>query len=413
MLSEGQNVVAEARAGTMDYQIASRTSSTASGWALKAGKSSARNYGIALSFVGVALASTLLVQRFFAYPFLFLFFAAVMASAWFGGTVPGLFAVFASTLSIDYFFVPPYYSFSVNATDGTYFGAFIICALVASWVSASKKNSEEALKSARDQLEIRVAERTTELKRSNAELRDREHQLFHLSRVLTMGELSASIAHEINQPLSAVVTYGHTCLEWLSAKPPNVDEARQAAARIIQDGTRAGAVLGQIRAHFKKEPLAKDWLDMNEIIQELTVFLRDEATGRQIEIRTTLDPDLPKVKGDRVQLQQVLLNLMMNGIEAMSETTGRSRGLTITSRMGRPAEVLILVEDSGVGLSPESATKIFRPFFTTKQQGIGMGLSISRSIVESHAGRLWAESRAGGGTIFNFTVPTGEDNDDD
>jgi C4-dicarboxylate-specific signal transduction histidine kinase len=412
-LSEGQNVIAEARPGTMDYQIARGTSSTASGWAGKAREASARSYGIALSFVGVALVATLLVQRFFPYPFLFLFFAAVMASAWFGGTVPGLFAVFASTLSIDYFFVPPYYSFSVNATEGTYFGAFIICALVASWVSASKKKSEEALKSARDQLEIRVAERTAELKRSNTELRDREHQLFHLSRVLTMGELSASIAHEINQPLSAVVTYGHSCLEWLSANPPNLDEARQAADRIIQDGTRAGAVLGQIRAHFKKEPLAKDWLDLNEIIRELTIFLRDEATGRQIEIRTELTPDLPKVKGDRVQLQQVLLNLMMNGVDAMSETSGRPRELRISSRMGRRAEILILVEDSGIGLSAEGVTEIFRPFFTTKQQGIGMGLSISRSIVESHAGRLWAAPRAGGGAILQFTLPTGEDNDDD
>jgi PAS domain S-box-containing protein len=456
-----------------------------------------------------------------------------MASAWFSGTTAGLLSVLASILAVDYFFVPPFHSFAVNATEGTYFAAFIGCALVASWVSSARKKSEVALKEARSQLEVRVARRTAELQKSNTELREREHQLrlltevipqqiwrgtsdgsidycnqrlldyvgrateemtgerfmetihdedresyrraFHyalatgksfegewrvrgadgtyrwfftrgvplrdaegealrwygtntdieerkkaeqslmrtqaelarLSRVLTMGELAASIAHEVNQPLTAIVTYGHACLEWLSAGLPNLEQARAAAEKIIKDGTRAGAVLGRIRAMFHKEALAKGWVDMNEVIQELIVFLSDDASGRHISIHTELTPDLPKVTGDRVQLQQVMLNLIMNGMDAMRGITGRPKELRITSRRENSAGILICVEDSGVGLSAEAAEKIFTPFFTTKPLGIGMGLPISRSIVESHEGRLWAAPRLSGGAIFQFTIPTG------
>jgi C4-dicarboxylate-specific signal transduction histidine kinase len=379
-----------------------------------------RAYGIALILVAAALVSTLLLRNLFPYPFLYLFFPAVMASAWIGGRAAGLFAVFLSTLGVGYFFVPPFYSFSINATDTTYFAAFIVCALVASWVSASKKKSEEALTEARDLLEYRVSERTTELRKSNAELRRsiEEHrkaqvalmktqaELAHLSRVFTMGELTSSIAHEVNQPLTAVVTNGHACMEWLSANPPDLREARESAERIIKDGTRAGKVLGHIRSLFRKEAPARDWLNMNDVIQELTVFLRGEAMNQRVSLRTDLAVDLPSVQGDRVQLQQVVLNLIMNGIEAMRGTADRPREIWIRSRREDSAGVRIIVEDGGVGLSPEIAEKIFQPFFTTKDQGIGMGLSISRSIVESHAGRLWAAPGASGGATFEFTIPS-------
>ncbi len=378
-------------------------------------------WGVALLFVAMALVATLLLQRLFPYPFLFLFFPAVMASAWFGGMSAGLFAVFVSTVLVDYFFVPPLNSFAIKATDGTYFAGFVVCALVASWVSSSKKQSEEALREARDRLEIRVAERTAELERSNADLRRsmQEHEiadqtlrktqgeLAHLSKVLTMGELTCSIAHEVSQPLTAVVTDGHACLEWLSAAPPDVAEARKAAERVIQAGTRAGAVLGRIRALFKKEAPTRDWLDMNEVIRELGVLLRDEATRAGVSLRLELAKDLPRVKGDRVQLQQVVLNLAVNGMDAMRGTTGRPRELLIcTAKEGRAA-ILIQVMDSGAGLSAEIAPEIFKPFFTTKPQGIGMGLPISCSIVESHQGRLWATPLPSGGSLFQFAVPTG------
>jgi signal transduction histidine kinase len=356
-----------------------------------------QRYGIALFSVTVAFVSTRLLQPLFPYPFLFLFFGAVMASAWFGGTGSGFFAVLISTALIDYFFVPPFHSFSISTSAEAYFIAFVVCALVASWVSSGKKKGEEALKEALDLLEVRVSERTAELLKTQAELT-------RLSQVLSMGELTASIAHEINQPLTAVVTHGHACIEWLSASPPNLEKTRQTVERMIEDGTRAGAVLSRIRALFKKESPAKDWLDTNELIHELTTFLRDEAIRRRILIRTDLVPSLPKVKADRVQLQQVVLNLMMNGMDATAETTDRPRELLISVR-GKESELVVRVEDSGVGLDPETAAKIFDPFFTTKPHGIGMGLSISRSIIEAHEGRLWASPRPSGGAIFQFTLP--------
>ena len=356
-----------------------------------------RRCGIALLFVVVAFVPTLLLQRLFPYPFLFLFFGAVMASAWFGGTAAGLFAVMLSTVLVEYFFVPPFYYFSISTTAEAYFAAFVACAFAASWLSSAKKRSEEALKEALDQLEVRVSERTAELMKTQTELAN-------LSQVLSMGELTASIAHEINQPLTAVVTHGHACVEWLSANPPNLEKAQQTVQRIIQDGTRAGAVLSRIRALFKKEAPAKDWLDINEVIHELTTFLRDDALRRRIAIRTDLVPGLQKIKADRVQLQQVVLNLMMNGMDAMAQTSDRAKELLVSAR-GDESEIVVRVEDSGMGLDAEADDKIFNPFFTTKPHGIGMGLSISRSIIESHEGRLWASPRPSGGAIFQFTLP--------
>lgn len=362
-------------------------------------------WGVAPLSVALAFLLTLSLQRLFPYPFLFLFFGAVMVSAWFGRTGPGLFAVLISTLVVEYFFVPPFYSFSVSTTAEAYFAAFVACALIASWVSSSKSRTEEALMAARDQLEMRVSERTAELMKTQAELA-------HLSQVLSMGELTSSIAHEISQPLTAVVTHGHACVEWLSANPPNLEKARLTADRIIQDGTRAGAVLSRIRALFKQETPAKDWFDLNEVIHELTVFLRDEALRRHVPIQTELAAHLPKVKGDRVQLQQVLLNLIMNALDAMLEITGRPKELLIsTSASG--ATVLVTVKDCGIGLDPETEGKIFEPFFTTKPHGTGLGLSISRSIIESHQGRLWAEPNPGRGAIFQFTLPVQSTDTDD
>jgi signal transduction histidine kinase len=359
-----------------------------------------RRYGIAAAFVSVAFVCTLLLQRFFPYPFLFLFFAAVMASAWFGGTGAGFFAVLVSTAVVAYFFVPPYYSWAITPTAVSYFAAFVVCALVVSWVSSSRRQTEEALREARDQLEIRVSERTAALMRTQTELA-------RLSRVLSMGELTASIAHEISQPLTAVVSHGQACLEWLSASPPNLEKARLTSVSIVRDGTRAGAVIDRVRALFRKEAPVKDWTDLNEVIRDLTVFLRNEANARQVSLRTQLSPALPNVMADKVQLQQVVMNLILNGMDAMSGMDVRERELLIRSQKDTADQVLIAVEDSGEGIDPETAEKIFEPFFTTKPHGIGVGLSISRSIVESHRGRLWATARPGGGAVFQFTLPIG------
>ena len=386
----------------------------------------AAGYAIALLFSAIALLASLGLQRFFPYPFLFLFFAAVMAAAWVGGPGAGLFAVLLSTLAIDYFFVPPLHSWAINATDTTYFAVFVACAIVASWVSASKKADEQALREARDLLEDRVAKRTEELQKTNQELqmsieqREKAQQalisaqadLARLARFLTMGELTASIAHEVNQPLTAIVTNGNACVEWLCAPTPNLDEAKHAAETIVKDGTRAAAVLGRVRALFRNQAPCRDPLDVNDAISELLALLSHEFARNGVKVRTDLSLQLPRVRGDRVQLQQVLLNLIMNAIDAMRSEVhypGKldGREIVIQSLREGASSVRVVVEDSGAGLDSKIADKIFEPLFTTKPQGIGIGLAIARSIIESHGGRLWADSRPSGGAIFQFTIPTG------
>jgi PAS domain S-box-containing protein len=246
----------------------------------------------------------------------------------------------------------------------------------------------------------------TERKRAEEErerLRQVQDDLAHLSRVATMGELTASLAHEIRQPIAAAATDARTCLRWLGRDQPEVAEACEAAARIVKDVTRAADIIGRISALFKKGAPQRELVDVNELIQEMFVLLRSEANRHSISIRAELAADLPKVMADPVQLQQVFMNLMLNGIDAMKGTTD-GRELTIKSEAG-DAQLLISVSDTGVGFPPEQAEQIFRAFVTTKDKGTGMGLPISRSIIESHGGRLWAASASGRGATFHFTLP--------
>jgi signal transduction histidine kinase len=215
--------------------------------------------------------------------------------------------------------------------------------------------------------------------------------------------LTASLAHEIRQPIGAAATNAKTCLRWLGRDYPDVQEASQAAARMVKDVTRAGEIISSISLLFKKNALQRELVDVNELIGEMNVLLHSEANRYSISIRTELAQDLPKIMADRVQLQQVLMNLMLNGIDAMKETGG-GRELTIKSEADH-GQLLISVSDTGAGLPPEQADQIFRAFFTTKDNGTGMGLPISRSIIESHGGRLWATSASGQGATFQFTLP--------
>ncbi len=244
----------------------------------------------------------------------------------------------------------------------------------------------------------------TERKRAEEALREAQANLARVSRVTTMGELTASLAHEIKQPIAAAVTNAKTCLRWLGRDQPDVAEAREAAARIIKDVTRASDIISSISLLFKKGALQRELVDVNELIREMIVLLRSEANRYSIFIRTELAEDLPKVMADRVQLQQVFMNLMLNGIEAMKEMTGGSE-FTIKSEAD-DVQLLISVSDTGVGLTQEQADQIFRAFFTTKDNGTGMGLPISRSIIESHGGRLWAAGNSARGATFQFTLPT-------
>ena len=231
-------------------------------------------------------------------------------------------------------------------------------------------------------------------------------ELAHITRVMTMGELAASIAHEVNQPLSGiVVSNGNTCLRWLAANPPNLDEAREAARRIVRDGKRAGDVIARIRALATKSSSNKERVNINEAIQDVVGLTRDEVRRKNVGLKTELAEGLPPVMGDRVQLQQVLLNLIMNGVDAMSTVEGRARELVIKAQNDEGGQVRVEVRDSGVGLDEESTQKIFDPFYSTKPAGMGMGLSISRSIIQNHGGRIWATPNDGPGTTFHFTVP--------
>ena len=234
-------------------------------------------------------------------------------------------------------------------------------------------------------------------------LRQAQADLAHINRVTTMGELTASLAHEIRQPISAAVTNAKTCLRWLGRDEPDVAEAREAASRLVKDVTRAADIISRISSLFKKGESQRESVDVNELVREMIVLLRSEASRYSISIRTELAEDLPKIMADRVQLQQVFMNLMLNGIDAMKETSGGSE-LAIKSEAG-DGQLLISVSDTGVGLPPEEADQIFRAFFTTKDNGTGMGLPISRSIIESHGGRLWAASASGQGATFQFTLP--------
>ena len=247
----------------------------------------------------------------------------------------------------------------------------------------------------------------TERKRAEEErerLRQVQADLAHLTRVTTMGELTASLAHEIRQPITAAATDAKTCLRWLGRDNPDLAEARDAASRMVKDVARAADIISRISLLFQKGAPQRELVDVNEVIREMFVLLYSEANRYSIPMRTELAEDLPKVMADRVQLQQVFMNLMLNGIEAMKETTG-GRELTIKSEAG-DAQLLISVSDTGVGLPPEQADQIFSAFFTTKDNGTGMGLPISRSIIESHGGRLWAVDNSGPGTTFQFTLPT-------
>jgi PAS domain S-box-containing protein len=252
----------------------------------------------------------------------------------------------------------------------------------------------------------------TEQKQAQQEVRDSERRyldlqmaLAHSNRVATMGQLSASIAHEVKQPITAVIAYASAGLRWLAVRPPNLDEVRHALNRIVADGERADNVVDRTRAFFKKVPQRTDGLDINETIRELIAFMRSEASKHEVELSVQLDDELPQIQGDRVQLQQVMLNLTMNALEAMSTMTVGVRTLLIQTGKTEAGEVCVTVQDSGPGLDTDDLDGVFGAFFTTKSNGLGMGLTICRSIVESHGGRLWVTSNSPEGATFRFTLP--------
>jgi C4-dicarboxylate-specific signal transduction histidine kinase len=221
-----------------------------------------------------------------------------------------------------------------------------------------------------------------------------------------MGQLTASIAHEVNQPIAAAVTNAQAALRWLAAQPPDLEEVRQALDHIVKDANRAGDVIGRIREIIKKAPSRKDRVDINEAIREVIELTRGEAAKHGASLQTALAKGLPYIEGDRVQLQQVVLNLIVNALQAMGAVAEGPREVFITSARAEPDDVLVKVKDSGPGLAPANLEQLFAPFYTTKPDGLGMGLSICRSIIEAHGGRLWVTANHPRGAIFSFTMPT-------
>src|SRR5882724_2207034 len=372
-------------------------------------------YGIAaLSVVAALILSRWPALHLEAAP-VSLFFSALMLCSWFGGVGPGLLAASLSTLVFYFYFLPPTHSLAAKPEELPRLAVFAISALFVGSLSAAQRNATDSLRRARDELKGTVQRLQTTNEALEAESRERKHaeealrqtqaDLAHASRVTTMGELTASLAHEVNQPIAAAVTDANTCLRWLAGDTPNLEEAREAAMRTVKDGRRAAEIVSRIRLLFKKGPPQRELVDVNEVIREMIVLLRSELTRYSVSIRTDLAADLPQIMGDRVQLQQVLMNLMINGIDAMRDVDG-TRELAIQSQPAETEQLMVSVSDTGLGLPRERADQIFDAFFTTKAHGTGMGLSISRSIVESHEGRLWAAANSPRGASFFITLPT-------
>jgi C4-dicarboxylate-specific signal transduction histidine kinase len=379
------------------------------------------SYGIAFLSVAAALIISKWPPLHLEAAPVSLFLCAVIFCAWFGGTAPGLLAAVLSTLAFYYYFLPPMYLLVAKPEEIPRLVVFTVSVLFVGSLTAAQRSATESLRRARDELRATVQdlERTNEAlqaesrerKRADEErvhaeerLRQAQAELAHISRVTAMGELTASLAHEVNQPIAAAVTDANTCLRWLTRDQPDLPEARDAASRMVKDATRAAEIISRVRLLFKKGTPQWELVDANEIIREMIVLLRSEAARYSISVRTELATDLPQVQGDRVQLQQVLMNLVINGIDAM-KAVDQTRELTIKSQRADNEQLMVSISDTGVGLPAEQADLIFNAFFTTKLHGTGMGLSISRSIVESHGGRLWAANNSSRGASFYLTLP--------
>ena len=368
-------------------------------------------YGLAVVSVAAALVITSALQQYT--DLTPLFYAAIIFTAWFGGMGPGLVAVVLATFALDFFFIKPLYTLRPDLKQVSFLIVFSILAILTSWMSSKRQHTERALREARDELELRVEERTAELREANETLKERgealqkvQTELAHVTRVMTLGELTASIAHEVNQPLAAIVTNGNATLRWLAGSTPNLYEARQAIERIIKDSYRASEVITRIRSFVKKGEPRNDLVDLNEVIVEVIALTQNQARRNHVSLNRQLRNDLPLVHGDRVQLQQVILNLIVNGLEAITKSEDGVRELTVSSNQDDASNVIVAVSDSGEGLDQTNVERLFDAFFTTKPDGMGMGLAICRTIIEAHGGRIWATANTPKGAVFQFTLST-------
>jgi C4-dicarboxylate-specific signal transduction histidine kinase len=334
--------------------------------------------------------------------------------------VPSVIVSIIAVSCLDVFFIPPTFSLRLsNPLDYFALVAFLGTSWLVTQQMARRKRAEEALQKLAGELESKVRQRTFELASANDKLRSEmnEHQraeealqkaqaeLAHVSRLMTLGELTASISHEVNQPIAAVVTNGQVCLRLLALETPRPDDVRTTVERIVRDANRASEVIQRIRALAKRSEPQMMSLDINDVIREATLLVQREVLSHGVSLRTELASAVPAVRGDRIQLQQVVINLLINGVEAMASITDRPREIIVRSQLYEEGQVIVAVLDSGIGIDSQTAEKLFSAFFTTKPSGMGMGLSISRSIIRAHGGRLWVSPNADHGAAFQFTVP--------
>jgi C4-dicarboxylate-specific signal transduction histidine kinase len=374
-------------------------------------------FGLAVASVTLALVITRGLQpTVFPTP---LFFAAIVITTWFGSTTAGLFAVLLATGLLQYYFIAPERHFSFHAAEVLYVGQFSMPALLTCWFVKKRKEAETALKEARDSLDAKVQLRTAELRQSNEQLRlemaERKraeaafHQtqadLAHLTRVTTMSALASSIAHEVNQPLAAIVSNGDACLRWLTADPPNLARAKDSVSRIVGEGSRAGEVVRRIRSLSTKRSPQKEVMQFAEILHDALAILETELTKHKIQLECKLEDVGALVFGDRVQIQQVMMNLLLNAIESMSKVESRPRRLVVKLEAIGKSRLRVCVQDCGSGFDSNDSERIFETFFTTKPEGVGMGLAISRTIIEAHGGRISASMNPDHGATLQFELP--------
>ena len=377
-------------------------------------------YMLATGFVGLALILTLLLQHVEQdRPTLFLFFAAIVASAWFGGTGPGCFAVVASIPPALYFYFAALHTFAITVDNVVLFIFFGSCAVAGGVLSSRQREAEEVLQSTHRQLELKARELQNansvllneigERKRTELALREAQTELATVARLTTMGELAASIAHEINQPLAAIVMNAGACMRWLEPARFDLVEARDAAQRIIRDGNRASEVIGRIRAMVRNALPERAPFEVNALVIDCIALLRNELAKHLVNVSLDLAEGLAPVRGDRILLHQVVLNLITNAQEAMALVHDRPRLLCVRTTRRRCGTLALAVIDNGPGIIAESHDRIFDAFVTTKAHGMGLGLSICRSIVEAHGGTLSAVPSLPYGTVFEVTLSeTGE-----
>jgi C4-dicarboxylate-specific signal transduction histidine kinase len=354
-----------------------------------------------------------------------LLFCASIVSGWFGGIGPGLLAALISSAALAFDFIPSPYPATTLLAEIPRLVIFALGVLFASWISGQQRQAEVLLERARDELEMKVQDRTAELRRANEELQDEiaerkatemalqtmQTELAHVSRVTMLGELTASIAHEVNQPLGAIINYANACRRVLAADRGEKASVDEALSRIVEDANRASDVIARIRALSQKKPTEKTSSAVKELVDSVVAIANYEMGARGVTVRVDLAAGLPRLQVDRVQIQQVLLNLIINGAEAMESTPPKDRVIEISGRSGRfetePA-LILHIHDHGPGVSSSDESRLFAPFHSTKPQGLGLGLTISRSIVEAHCGRLSLVPSEGGGATFQILLPVKE-----